>query len=247
MSREILSRPPIPAAHRIPYGPDASQFFDIFSSKPQTSGLAIMIHGGFWRSQFDLTHASHLCSALAAAGLTVASLEYRRVGSTGGGWPVTFQDVVAGFHAIRHHFAEATQPIVLGHSAGGHLALRLASETPAIKAVVALAAVSCLDLADEQNLGNGAVRDFLGGSLQQVPAIYHAADPSHRESAVPFIAIHGDHDDVVPHSFSSTYLARRRRDLPQNKLIELPYADHFDLIDPDSKAWPSVLEAVRSA
>ncbi len=244
MSREILSRPAIPATHRIPYGPDASQFFDIFQPKTSSTGLAVMIHGGFWRSPFDLTHASHLCAALAATGRTVTSLEYRRVGATGGGWPATFQDVVAGFESVRHHFNGAPEPIVLGHSAGGHLALRLASETSSMKAVIALAAVSCLDLADEQNLGNGAVRDFLGGSLQDVPAIYHAADPSHRESTVPFVCIHGDQDDVVPCAFSSTYLARRWRDSPRNKLIELPSADHFDLIDPDSKAWPSVLAAL---
>ncbi len=246
MSREILTRPPIRADLRIPYGPDPSQFFDLWNPRPApAASLAIMIHGGFWRSRFDLSHASHLCAALAQTGFAVASLEYRRVGETGGGWPVTFEDVVAGFHAASHR-APAAPPVVLGHSAGGHLALLLASEVAGIKGVVALAPVACLDLAYERNLGDGAVADFLGGSPLESPAIYAAADPSCHASAVPRLLVHGRHDDIVPLAISQAFVERRAGDSGRAKLVELPAAGHLDLIDPESTTWPSVLAGLRS-
>ncbi len=243
-----MSRPPIQCDHRVPYGPELSQCFEIWQPRPlgSAAGMVVMIHGGFWRSSFDLTHASHLCAALAKAGIMVANLEYRRTGETGGGWPITFQDVVQGFHAIRHHFDPAPKPVVLGHSAGGHLALRLASETDAIKGVVALAGVSCLDLAWEQNLGNGAVADFLGGTPETIPAVYETADPSKHSCEIRRTLLHGRADDTVPLAISEAFVERRVSDRGTVTLRELPDADHFDLIDPESPAWASVLSAVRS-
>jgi acetyl esterase/lipase len=86
MSRDITSLPPIAADERVTFGTDPSQFFDGWVPRDAPArGAAIMIHGGFWRARYDLTHASHLCVALAANGIAVVSLEYRRVGD-GGGW-----------------------------------------------------------------------------------------------------------------------------------------------------------------
>ncbi len=126
MPSDILTRAPIQAHERVPYGVDRSQFFDVFPSRIPNKRLALMIHGGFWRSKYDLTHASHLRAALAGNGLTTASLEYRRVGS-GGGWPATFEDIQAGYAELLSHFPDAQPAVLLGHSAGGHLALRLAA------------------------------------------------------------------------------------------------------------------------
>jgi acetyl esterase/lipase len=80
-------------------------------------------------------------------GVITANLEYRRVGQPGGGWPGTFEDVAAGIKAASEHVGGAA--VVVGHSAGGHLALRLASESVPLKAVVALAPVANLRLAYE--------------------------------------------------------------------------------------------------
>jgi hypothetical protein len=100
MGRDLLSLPPVSADERIAYGTEPNQFFDFLQSQEEGKefrGAIVMIHGGFWRVQYDLTHASHACAALARAGLAVASLEYRRVGDPGGGWPSTFEDVIDGF------------------------------------------------------------------------------------------------------------------------------------------------------
>jgi acetyl esterase/lipase len=87
--------------------------------------LVIVIHGGFWRAIYDRTHTAPQCVALARAGWAVAALEYRRVGG-GGGWPETFADVAAGVDAVPEALGSAIDPdrvVLMGHSAGGHLAL----------------------------------------------------------------------------------------------------------------------------
>ena len=94
---------------------------------------AIVIHGGFWRVEYGLDHIGHLCRELARQGIASWSLEYRRVGNPGGGWPNTFRDVVSGFKAARVRFADPANVVVIGHSAGGHLALRLAFDELAFR------------------------------------------------------------------------------------------------------------------
>jgi acetyl esterase/lipase len=195
-----------------------------------------MIHGGFWRPTYDLTHASHLCAALAQTGICVASLEYRRAG-----WPTTFQDVMAGFASA----APDNTPVVMGHSAGGHLALRLASEKLAIRGIVALAPVACLALGYEEKLGGGAVADFLGGNPSEIPDVYADADPVKHSSPICRVLIHGTNDDVVPISNSRAYVAARRDDTGGVRLAEVSGADHFDLIDPSSRAWAVVRANVK--
>lgn len=247
MKRDLLSMPPACADERIAYGTEPNQFFDLW--RPQEGGkelrgAIVMFHGGFWRARYDLTHASHACAALTRAGLAVASLEYRRVGDTGGGWPGTFEDVIAGFTAACGHFDRSARVVVMGHSAGGHLALRLAGENHAMRGVVALAPVACLDLAYELHLSDDAVRQFLGSGQEEAPAVYEAACPSRHAFKTPAILVHGTLDETVPVSLSRCFLERRARDRENLQLIEIAGAEHMDLIDPESAVWATVLDCV---
>jgi acetyl esterase/lipase len=201
-----------------------------------------MIHGGFWRAKYDLSHASHLCAALADAGLAVANLEYRRVGEPGGGWPGSFEDVLRGIVAVRQFFG--TPPVVLGHSSGGHLALRIASERLEIKGVVALAPVADLRIAYELTLSNGAVAEFLGADPRESPKIMEAACASKHVAKVSVILIHGTADNDVPIELSRSYSEARKNDDSHIELVEISLANHFDLIDPESEAWPTVRDCV---
>jgi acetyl esterase/lipase len=240
MSRDILDRPFVPPDRRVPYGADANQFFDVFlPATPEARATAIMIHGGFWRSFRDLRPSSHLCAALAKNGIVTANIEYRRTGETGGGWPATFDDVVAAFHAVRREIPSAP-PVVVGHSAGGHLALRLAGETTSIAGVLALAPVSDLALAHQLDLGNGAVIEFLGNDASAMAA----ACASTHASPVPRTLLFGTADDFVPISCGRAFVKARKGDDGPVKLIEIPGADHFDVIDPESAAFPLVLACV---
>jgi acetyl esterase/lipase len=244
MSRDMTAIPPVHADDRMRYGPFPSEFFDLWQAQGTQHGVAVMIHGGFWRKRYDLLHTSHLCAALAQQGISVVNLEYRRVGEMGGGWPESFHDVKLGIDTVTQHLK--TSPVVLGHSAGGHLALRLASEMPHLPGVVGLAPVADLRLAHELNLSNGAVREFLGVDPDKAPEILRDADPLQHAAGVPVILVHGIEDVIVPLQLSRNYLKARGGDVPAPRLLALENADHFDVIDPDSAAFPIIRECVMS-
>ena len=167
--QDILSLAPPPPDARIPYGPDPNQFGDL--RLPKSNGpppLVVNIHGGFWRARYDLAHAGHLCAALATAGFASWNLEYRRVGNPGGGWPGSFEDVTHGFQFLPQIAAkyrlDLKRVIVMGHSAGGQLALVLAAHQPSLRGVISLAGAVDMRRVHELKLSNDAAGEFLGGS-----------------------------------------------------------------------------------
>jgi len=254
MSDDILSLPPPPADKRVPYGSDPNQFFDL--RLPPGKGsfpLVINIHGGYWRAKYNLNHAGHLCAALAAKGLATANLEYRRVGNEGGAWPGTFADIRSAFHFLAQNAAQfsldAQRIVVMGHSAGGQLALCLAAHEPTITRAVSLAGVVDLRSAYRLHLSNDAVVEFLRGTPTEVPDHYREADPM--QLTIPNARqwlIHGAVDDVVPPAFSRDYVAAKQKRTGKEKedvhLLEIPGADHFDVIDPRAAAWRQIADTI---
>ncbi len=226
-----------PAGERLRYGELDSQFVDFFRpSHGAGRPLAIMIHGGFWRVRYDLLHAAPVCAALAAAGFAAANIEYRRVGEPGGGWPGTFDDVKRAVAFAREHApqygGDPARTLVLGHSAGGHLALWVAAEVRDLTAAIGLAPVASL----HQSLSDHAAAGLMGGAPGEFPDRYAYADPA-RPTPVPRILIHGVDDDIVPIALSRGYAAPAR-------LVEIPGADHFAVVDPLHKAWQIVMREV---
>jgi acetyl esterase/lipase len=209
--------------------------------------VIVVIHGGFWRDEWDRRHTRAMAVDLASRGYVVATPEYRRTGGRGG-WPMTLDDVRDAVNLLPSLLASLDIPVgplhVLGHSAGGHLALWLATvATPATR-FVGLAPVAALADAFALDLDGGAVEALLGGSPFDVPARYDEADPARRLSlAAPHAVriVHGTADDLVPISLSRSVAAS----FPDRvTLTELEGADHFALIDPDSPAWQTVLTAL---
>src|SRR5947209_2688613 len=99
---DILSLHPPKADHTLRYGIDPLHFGDL--RLPPWKGphpVVVVIHGGFWRAQYDLLHTGHMCAALTATGLATWNIEYRRMGNAGGGWPGTFQDLVMAAAHLR--------------------------------------------------------------------------------------------------------------------------------------------------
>jgi acetyl esterase/lipase len=234
VSRRVIEEVPSSADERVAYGPYPSQFVDFrFPASVASAPLAINIHGGFWRASIDLTHAGHLCAAVTAAGFITANIEYRRVGEEGGGWPGTIDDVRRAVRFARGRFPGAPA-LLLGHSAGGHLALTVAAETSDLRAVLALGAVSNPRRAWELRLGNGAAAEFFGGSPDEFPERYAMG-----AALCPAILIHGTADDVVPVEMSRAF--------PDARLIEVPGGDHFDPIDPEASAFNEVTRHMKSA
>jgi acetyl esterase/lipase len=249
MSEEILSLTPPAADARLAYGSDPNQFGDL--RLPKGAGpfaVAMNIHGGFWRSKYDLAHNGHLCAALTSKGIATWNLEYRRVGNWGGGWPGTFEDIAHGFRFLpqiaKRYGLDPARILVMGHSAGGQLALCLAAHEPMATHAVSLAGVVDLQRAFELHLSNDAVVEFLGGKPNEVPDHYREADPMRLPiEHAKQVLLHGTNDDVVPPEFSRHY-ENKKKSGEHVTLVEISKADHFDLIDPRSAAWLQVENVV---
>lgn len=255
MSDDILTLPAPAPDRRVPYGSDPNQFLDLRWPKVQAPQagfpLVINIHGGFWRAQYGLIHAGHLCAALTSRGLVTANLEYRRVGNDGGGWPGTFADICRAYDFLLQRAQEyeinAGRVAIIGHSAGGQLALCLAAHRPQVRAVVSLAGVVDLQRAFELHLSHDAVVEFLGGTPEQVPDRYREADPMQISiMKVRQVLVHGSGDEEVLPEFSQAYVAQKKKQESVH-LIEIPDAGHYDLIDSRTAAWKVVEETVLQA
>ncbi|MFG1778942.1 alpha/beta hydrolase family protein [Micromonospora sp. NPDC049048] len=255
--RDVLSRPaPAPDA-TVSYGDHPDQVADL--RVPAGSGparrLVVVVHGGFWRAEYDRRHTDWLATALAALGHPVAQVEYRRTGQPGGGWPTTLTDVLTGVTELPRLAAEALPgrvaagpPLLVGHSAGGHLALYVAAHAPAaVGGVLALAPVSDLAEAYRLDLDEGAVAALLGGGPADVPARYAEADPRQSvPTSTRTVVVHGALDQQVPITMSREYVAASRAAGGDISLVELPECEHFGLIDPESATWPQITAAFRS-
>ena len=226
-AHDILTDPPPPAAdERIVYGPEPLQFADVRNA--DGDALALVLHGGSWKATYNLTHLAHLCIALRESGLSTFNVEYRRVGDPGGGWPGSLEDVLL---AVEHARSLASRLVLVGHSAGGHLALLAGARTGV--PVVALAAVS-----DPPTWENDAVAAFFGGRTPPPEASPFAGLPL----GVPQILVHGTADDVVPFEQSERYV---RLAGGEAELISLEGAGHFEPIDPLSPEWTATRDAVH--
>jgi len=220
----------------VAYGADPAQSMEIRDGGAGAGQrpLIVMIHGGFWRPDIDRVHARPMADAIAAAGWTVALPEYSRVAHD----PApTLADLTLLLGQAPGCVADHNGRVMLvGHSAGGHLALwaTAARVCPTLTGTLALAPVADLLLAHELGLGQGAVERFLGADPVSRPDI----DP--RQMSPPATAttlIHGVDDLTVPALVSESYVAAH----PMARLIPVPGAGHYALIDPQSAAWPIVM------
>ena len=241
----ILTRKGLPPDLTIAYGSDPDQVADVrYGQRGADLPLVVLIHGGFWKPQYDRSHTEAMASALAVAGWTVLTLEYRRIP----GQPnCTLQDIATALEKlpamVEQHNGKA---ILVGHSAGGHLALWAAAKCIAhanagytLHGVLGLAPAADLRLAHALHLGDGAVHTFLGTD----PAARPDVDPMQLPApTVPVTILQGGADAIVPLSVASSYCAA----FPKTRQVPLPECGHFAVIDPASSAWPSLVLELRT-
>ncbi|WP_323791369.1 alpha/beta hydrolase [Nocardioides sp.] len=238
------------SVERITYGEDPSQYGDLYLPQGTPRGVVVVIHGGFWRDQYDLTLGAPLATSLAAAGWAAWNLEYRRTGTGvggGGGNPETFDDVAAGIDKLADLGVDTSTVITLGHSAGGHLATWAASRGryPAweggvdVTHVISQAGVLDLVGADAANLGAGAVADLLGHAPgpEDVPLDPQQQVPLEQ----PVWCLHGTDDANVPYSQSEQYVAAAGAAGGTAELVTIEGGDHFVVIDVTSETWSRTL------
>ena len=170
--RELLAwaRERAVPAETVRYGREPEQELDLRppAGEPREVGV-VLLHGGFWRERYRRDLMEALAVDLARRGFATCNVEYRRVGC-GGGVPATLEDVAAAVARSRELLGGA--PLVLvGHSAGGHLAL-WGSGAPGVAAAVALAGVCDLAGAARDGLGAGAAAAFAGGTPDELSLIH---------------------------------------------------------------------------
>ncbi|TCP26609.1 acetyl esterase/lipase [Scopulibacillus darangshiensis] len=249
------------------YGDKDFQYGDL--RLPDSVGpfpVAVVIHGGFWRSAYGLDLMDDFCEALTAKGIATWNIEYRRVGHAGG-WPGTLIDAARAtdyLPKLQNDFnIDLDRVITIGHSAGGHLALWLAGRhnlpedselnvSPApikLCGAISLAGVSDLALMQEVHElrgENDPVKDFLEGSPKDVPERYAQASPIQLlPIGIQQVLIHGSLDIEVPVGISHHYIQAAKESGDNAGLIEMPSAEHYKLIDPESEAWPTILAEVK--
>ena len=268
-----MAQPSIPAPSgapegvRLVYGDDPHQMGVL--RVPNGKGpypVVVLVHGGCFRGDFaSLSYMSPMAEALKADGVATWNVEYRRLGEPGGGWPGTYQDVGRAIDDLR----ELAQPynldlrrvVVVGHSAGGHLALWAASRPKLppggpISSPMPLKPLGVVNLAGlpdlRENVGRyeelcrgPVLHQMLGGDPTEMRERAQAAAAGERlPLGVAQVVVLGDHEDFVPRPIATAYVAKARAAGDNARLVLIPNADHFDIASPTTPAWPQVKSAI---
>ncbi len=260
--KELLARPRNSVDQHIAYGKGALQYGDLYLPKGEgVHPVVVLIHGGCWLAELPGPELMDpMAGALRDHGYAVWNIEYRRIGHRGGGYPGTFQDAGNAVDALRRfapkYHLDLSHVVLVGHSAGGHLAVWAAARAKiagplhvvhplAVKGVVSLSGI--LDLEAYRSSGGEAC-----GGADTIDALVgkHAlpyADtspallvPSHVRQAI----VSGETDRIVAAHFGHDYAAKAKAAGDTVSDIEIAGAGHFDLIDPQAPAWAQVLAAI---
>src|SRR5687767_1150797 len=230
--------------------------------------VIVVVHGGSWRGGDkgqSLTSTTEWSRTLAERGFVVYDIQYRLAPDVR--HPVPLHDVQCALAYVRANAradgADPERVVLLGRSAGAHLALLAAyrgTETPCgprarVRGVVALYGPTDLlaayaDPGDPDLIGGRAVlRDLIGGTPDGARDRFVDAMPrTFIDTAVPTLLIHGEQDQIVSPRHSEDLAARlRERDVPVVHL-RLPWSGHsFDSVSVGVGGQVALAATVRFA
>ncbi len=266
--QDIRSDEPVKPYCAVAYGPDSEQYGHL--RVPDGGGpfpVLVILHGGCWLSFADLKYMSRFAAAFTESGVATWSLEYRRIDSPGGGWPDTFLDVAKGIDHLRllesKYRLDLTRVVVVGHSAGGHLALwaagrpKIAEDSPLhsaaplpISGVVSLAGPGQLaplrDL-DNDVCGGDVIDRLMEGAPDEVPGHYAAGSPIRLlPFGIPQRLLTGAADQAIPARFAEAYADAARKAGDDATAVTLAGSAHFEVIVPGTAVWPDVKSTILS-
>jgi acetyl esterase/lipase len=212
--------------------------------------VAIVVHGGYWKSQYDRSLMEGLCVDVAARGLAAWNLEYRRVGG-GGGWPETFLDVAAAVDQLAElgTALDLSRVVAVGHSAGGQLAFWAAARpglpddapghAPRVAIIGAVSQAGVLDLTLAAGLmpSSTPTRALMGDPSQNYERYVLASPRERLPLRVPQLVLHGDRDDTVSMRIATSYAAAANQVGDPCELRVLTNTGHFEHIDARAPAW----------
>lgn len=222
------------------YGDSELHFVEYWSpiniESNHESPALIFIHGGCWSNSYRINQSYPLSTALALNGFHVWSVEYRATGDQGGGWPGTYNDIeraLTFISSVENDYYTDRKQVVLGHSAGGHLALLASSNSNDEYATIGLAAITELvKYANESGGCNSLAISFMNGSPIDIPEQYVLANPQLTEVGTNAYLFVGEIDNIV--------------DTSQAINAGLPFeivqgAGHFDWIHPGTASFTILL------
>ena len=239
---------------KLAYGNAPLQYGQLYlppkATMQQPAPLVVFIHGGCWLNAYDISHSNGFSQALAEQGFAVWSLEYRRTGDVGGGWPGSFNDVLSGLSSAQSLLADFpidnSNIVLTGHSAGGQLALLAAGKSyhqadlydlPQIKAVIGLAAITDMPgYSAGENSCQQATRQFLHGSAEQQTEYYQQANPQQQAMHPKTLLLQGTTDSIVPLTQASG------SGMPFQLVAD---AGHFDWIHPQTQAYKQFIATLQ--
>ncbi|MGA9871429.1 MAG: alpha/beta hydrolase [Rhodococcus sp. (in: high G+C Gram-positive bacteria)] len=242
---------------KIAYGEHPEQFGHLYLPdvpSADTLSVALIVHGGSWSGDYALNMGTQYAIECARAGMAAWNIEYRRVGA-GGTWPETSADVLAALQAVGTVVqAQSTVPLntddvrVLGHSAGGQLAVWLAGETDAPirpSLVVAQAGVLDLVVGPEGGQPSPSVEALMGATYAEAPELYRSASPMHRGfTGVRVHCVHGDRDELVPLSHSTRYVDAATAAGDEAALTVVEGEGHFEFLQVGTGSWSASMAAL---
>lgn len=266
---QFQATPSKPADARFSYGADPNQVGDLrVPSGPGLHPVVILIHGGCWKADYStLRDLAPMADELKTKGVATWNLEYRRLPQVGSGWPGTYLDVGTGVDYLRsiaaQHHLDLSRVIVLGHSAGGHLAMwvsarsRLHRESPLyvakplrIRGVVDLAGTADMQAfipLEQHGCAGNVVEQMMGGRPDQVSAHYAEASAINMlPLGVPQVLIWGQRDDILPVALGAIYVRTARKAGDHVRFVTLPALGHFEIASPLTSAWPAVEREILS-
>jgi acetyl esterase/lipase len=267
--QDLGALPSQPPDRRISYGEDSSQYGELrLPVGPGPHPVVVLIHGGCFKAAYATARdLAPMGDALKADGIATWNIEYRRLGEPGGGWPGTYLDVGRAVDHLRtlagQYALDLGRVIVVGHSAGGHLAMWAAARErvpmgSGISSVTSLPVRGVVNLAGPVDLTaniagyEGLCRDtvitsLLGGTPAAMPNRYAAASPIKLlPLGIPQVLIIGEHEDFVPRPLAEAYMREATQAGDSVRLVVIPRAGHFEIASPRASTWPLVEAAIRS-
>jgi len=269
MTPEDLTSAPAQAPDwRVTYGADVNQFAELrVPSGVGPHPVVVLVHGGCFKTYGSFADLAAVGDALKGRGIATLNVEYRRLDQAGGGWPNTYLDVG---HAVDHlralateHRLDLSRVVLVGHSAGGHLAMWAAARsrvprTSALSMANPLAVRGVVDLAGPLDLtmnidgyeglcGDRVITNLMGGTPASKPERYAEASPMKLlPLGVPQVVVLGEYEQYVPLAFAQAYVQAAQRAGDRAQMMLIPGVGHFEIASPRAAIWPKVESAIRS-